>query len=154
MTLKVKVKCHHMQSHPSTSQDTPHLVFLGGQTCFGTISTVFNPNDLEGQGQMSPYAITSENIPRYTYKPNLVILRTFFQMLLDVQVKSGRTDGRTDGRTAKRYVVGPFAIHSAVGFLSVQKTLWDYRWTSIVGLSWTNTLWAFFQFPHRAKFFK
>ena len=58
---------------------------------------VFGPNDLEGQGQISPYAIPSENLPRYTYKPNLVILGAFFQKLLSLQAKVYRqTDGRTD----------------------------------------------------------
>ena len=43
------------------------------QARFRPILTVFGPNDLEGQGQMSPYAIPSENFPRYTYKTNLWI---------------------------------------------------------------------------------
>ena len=72
---------------------------LSVQTRFSPILTVFGPNDLEGQGQISPYAILSENIPRYTYKPNLVILATFFQKLLSLQAKSGWTGGRTDGPT-------------------------------------------------------
>ena len=67
----------------------PNLVTLGtfsqkllsGQARFGPILTVFGPNDLEVQGQISPYAIPSENFPRYIYKPNLVILGTFFQKL-------------------------------------------------------------------------
>ena len=72
---------------------------LGVQACFRQILTVFGPNDLEGQGQMSPYAIPSENFSKYTYKPNLGILVTLFQKLLWVQAKSRQTDGRTDIRT-------------------------------------------------------
>ena len=69
------------------------------QARFGQIVTVFVPNDLEDQRQMSPYAMPSDNLTRYTYKPNLVILGSFFQKLLSVQAKVyGRTDGRTDGR--------------------------------------------------------
>ena len=87
---------------------TPNLVIpgtffqklLSGQACFGPILTVFGPNDLEGQGQISPYAIHSDILPRYTYKPNLVILGAFFQKLLCVQANvDGQTDGRTDGQT-------------------------------------------------------
>ena len=62
---------------------------LSGQARFGPILTVFGPNDLEGQGQMLPYAIPSENFPRYTYKPNLVILGTFLQKLLSGQARFG-----------------------------------------------------------------
>ena len=68
----------------------PNLVILGtffqkllsGQARFGLILTIIGSNDLEYQGQMSPYAIPSENFHRYTYKPNLVILITFFLKLL------------------------------------------------------------------------
>ena len=93
----------------------PNLVILGtffqkllsGQAHFGPILTVFGPNDLEGQGQMSPYAIPSENFPRYTYKPNLVILGTFFQKLLSGQaIVDRRTDRRTDGQTDRRTDAG------------------------------------------------
>ena len=66
---------------------------------------LFDPNDLEGQGQITPYTIPSEIFPRYTCKPNLVILGPFFQSyradkqcLTDRQT-DGRTDGQTDGRT-------------------------------------------------------
>ena len=68
-----------------------------GQARFGLILMVFSPNDLEGQGQMSSYAIPSENYPWYTCKPNLVILAAFFQKLSRGQASSyRRTDGRTD----------------------------------------------------------
>ena len=54
---------------------------LSGQAGFGPILTVFGPYDLEGQGQMSPYAIPSENYTRYltakfggpSYNPSEVI---------------------------------------------------------------------------------
>ena len=88
-----------MQSHLKTSQDTPITKFgdsmyfyskvIVWTTPYGPILTIFGPNDLEGQGQMSPYAIPSKNFPRYTYKPNLVILGTFFQMLLSGQARFG-----------------------------------------------------------------
>ena len=83
MTLKVTVKCHHMQSHPRTSK------LLSGQARLGPILTDFGPNDLEGQRQMSPYAIPSKNFPRYTNKPNLVILCAFFETLLSGQARFG-----------------------------------------------------------------
>ena len=60
---------------------------LSAQACFWPILMVFGPNDLEGPGQMSPYAIPSENLPRYTYKPNLLILGAFDQKLLSVLAK-------------------------------------------------------------------
>ena len=58
---------------------------------------VFGPNDLECQGRISPYAIPSENLPRYTYKQNVLILGAFFQKLLSVQAKVDKQmDGQTD----------------------------------------------------------
>ena len=55
---------------------------LSVQVLLGPILTVFGPNDLEGQDQMSPYAIPSENYPRFiqrskfgdpSYNPSKVI---------------------------------------------------------------------------------
>ena len=54
------------------------------------------PNNLEGQGQITAYPIPTENSPKYTWKPNLVILAPFGQKLSHVY---GRTDGQTDRRT-------------------------------------------------------
>ena len=75
-------------------------MLLSVQALFWPILDVFGQNDLEGQGQMSPYAIPFENFPRYTYKPNLVIVGRFVQKLSSGQaIVDRRTDGQTDGRT-------------------------------------------------------
>ena len=62
---------------------------LSGQARFVPILTVFGPNDLDGQGQISPYAIPFEIFPRYTYKLNMVILGAFFQKLLSGPARFG-----------------------------------------------------------------
>ena len=81
-------------------------VLLRGKARFGPIGTVFGPNDLDDKGHMAPYTIPPENFPRYTYKPNLVILGTFFQKLLSGQaIVDRRTDGRTDGHKYRLKVV-------------------------------------------------
>ena len=83
-----------MLFRPRTSQDTPtykqNLTILArffkklliGQANFYSIWTVLAQNDLEGQGQITTYAIPSKNFLRYTFKPNLVIIGTLFQKLL------------------------------------------------------------------------
>ena len=66
--------------------DTSLQKLLSVQARFWPILTVFGPNDLKGQGQTS---IASESFPRYTYKPNLVILGTIFQKLFSGQARFG-----------------------------------------------------------------
>ena len=70
--------------------------------------SVFAPNDLEGQGQIPPYTISSANNPRYTCNPNSMILVAFYQKLSRGQASSyrqtdGQTDGRTDGHGQRQY---------------------------------------------------
>ena len=68
MTLKDTVKCDNMQSLPRSIQDASNYLatmfqkLLSVQARFGPIFTLFCPNDLEGQGQTSPYAIPSVTI--------------------------------------------------------------------------------------------
>ena len=45
---------------------------------------------------MTTHTIPSENLPRYIYKPNLVILAPFFQKLpRGIAFDYGQTDGQT-----------------------------------------------------------
>ena len=53
---------------------------LCGQARFFANFDLFYPNDLEGQGQITPQTIPTENFPRYTCKPNLVILAHFLPL--------------------------------------------------------------------------
>ena len=65
------------------------------QARFGSIWTVLAPNDLEGQGQSSPFSIGFWRVPRYTFGANLVILAQKRDELSCGQQIS--TDGQTDG---------------------------------------------------------
>ena len=61
---------------------------------------ILTPNDLEGKGQITPQTIPTENLPRYTFKPNLVILGQFFKRYADKQcLTDGQTDKQSDGQT-------------------------------------------------------
>ena len=46
----------------------------GGQARFWPIWAVLTPNDLEGQGQSTPFSIGFWRVQRYTFGANLVIL--------------------------------------------------------------------------------
>ena len=60
-------------------------------------------NDLEGQGQSTPFSIASERVPRYTFCVNLEILARILVELSCGQASTyGRTDRRTDGQTDGR----------------------------------------------------
>ena len=60
-------------------------------------------NDLEGQGQSTPFSIASERVPRYTFSANLEILARILVELSCGQASTyGQTDRRTDGQTDRR----------------------------------------------------
>ena len=61
---------------------------------------VLTPNDLEGQGQSTPFSIGFWRVPRNTFGANLVILARKRDGLSCGQAAVYRqTDGWTDGRT-------------------------------------------------------
>ena len=60
---------------------------LSVQARFLPILAVFGRNDLESQGQRSPYAIPSENYPKWIKMPNLEALATMLQKLSSVQAR-------------------------------------------------------------------
>ena len=90
-----------MQSHLRAIQDASNyqnLVALATilqkllrvQARFWPILIVFGPNDIEGQGQTSPFGIPTENYPRRIYMTNLVALATILQKFLRVKPVFGQ----------------------------------------------------------------
>ena len=67
---------------------------------FLLILIVLTPNDLEGQGQSTPFSIRFWRVPRYTFGANLVILSRKRDELTWSQAAIYRqTDGQTDRLT-------------------------------------------------------
>ena len=74
------------------------------KTHFGPIWEVLALNNLEGQGQMPPYTIPSENYPRYTFILNLVI--TVISKVIAWKNLYLQTDGQTERRTDRQPEAG------------------------------------------------
>ena len=83
MTLKVKVKFHHIQSHLRSTYEVHNAQIWWHFESYWADKHVFlpilTPNDLEGQGQIPPYTIPSEIYLLCTYCLHLVTLASILQ---------------------------------------------------------------------------
>ena len=98
----------HLTARFAGFSNNPSRV-IESTSAFWPIWTVLAPDDLEDQGQVSPYALPSGNIPRYTYKPKFGDSRCVLSKVIEctngvykrkvIECTDGQTGGRTDGPT-------------------------------------------------------
>ena len=103
MALKDQGQIPHIYS-PTKDLHIIHLMVRFGDPDFNCstviartihILTVLTQIDLEGHDQITPYTILTKNFPKYTFKPNLMILVLFFQSYHADQNVHVRTDRGT-----------------------------------------------------------